>query len=47
MTLLAAAISEAKADQMDVDRESARADVSRRVDALLDRALQYGNWKSI
>jgi hypothetical protein len=35
MTLLAAAISEAKAElQMDVDRESARADVSRRVDAL-------------
>ena len=35
MTLLAAAISEAKAElQMDVDRESASADVSRRVDAL-------------
>jgi hypothetical protein len=35
MTLLAAAISEAKAElQMDVDRECARADVSRRVDAL-------------
>jgi hypothetical protein len=35
MTLLAAAISEARAElQMDVYRESARADVSRRVDAL-------------
>ncbi len=35
MTLLAAAISEAKAElQMDVDRESASADVSRRIDAL-------------
>lgn len=34
-TLLAVAISEAKAElQMDVDRESASADVSRRVDAL-------------
>jgi hypothetical protein len=35
MTLLAAAISEAKAElQMDVDRESASADVPRRIDAL-------------
>jgi hypothetical protein len=35
MTLLAAAISEAKAElQMDVDRESTSADVSRRIDAL-------------
>lgn len=35
MTLLAAAISEAKAElQMDVDRESASGDASRRVDAL-------------
>ena len=35
MMLLGAAISEAKAElQMDVDRESASADLSRRVDAL-------------
>ena len=35
MTLLAAAISEAKAElQMDVNRESANGDLSRRVDAL-------------
>ena len=35
MTLLAAAVSQAKAElQMDVDRESAGADLSRRVDAL-------------
>lgn len=35
MTLLAAAVSQAKADlQMDVDRDSASADLSRRVDAL-------------
>jgi hypothetical protein len=35
MSLLAAAVSQAKQDlQMDVDRETASADVSRRVDAL-------------